>query len=93
MSKRNRREERKINTLRKALRKGRLPSYIDLVQYLKDHKHADTTGGAIKLIKEGRVRADSHTLGVTQVQVTDDKTVDVFTRFVPASVRASIVVA
>lgn len=93
MSARNRQNERRINKLRKALRKDTLPAYIDLVQYLKDRKLVDTTGEAVRLIKDGRIKSESHVLGVTTVQVTEDKAVEVFTRFVPARFRPSIEVS
>lgn len=90
MSKRNSREARKINKLRKTLRKNSIPAYIDLVQWLRDHKHADTAGAAQKLITEGRVKSDSHTLGLTPVHLEGGKEIQVPSRFVPAKYRPTI---
>lgn len=49
--------------MRKALRSS-LPARFDLVQWLKDRRYADTTGQAEKIILAGRVKSESHTLGI-----------------------------
>ena len=49
--------------VRKLLR-SELPAYIDLIQWLKDRGYAQTTGQAEKLILAGRVRSESHKLGI-----------------------------
>lgn len=60
--------EKKLNRLRKALR--RTPTtYIDLVEWLQDHRYAQTAGGARKMLVEGRVHVDSHVVGRLQVPV------------------------
>lgn len=59
--------KKRANKVRKALR-GELPAYLDLVQYLKDRGHAQTTGEAEKIILAGRVRSESHKLGITQAK-------------------------
>lgn len=64
MSARNRREAKKIRKLRRALRKGRLDGFIDLVEWLKDHGHAQTTGEAYKLMSSGALRTKGgHKIG------------------------------
>jgi hypothetical protein len=86
--------EKKLNRLRKALR-TELPCHLDLVQWLKDHRYADTTRQAHKLILAGRVRSESHPLGIKQVPVMTAEGVqhiDVVDRYVPASVRSSLCV-
>jgi hypothetical protein len=90
MSKRNRRDARKINKLRKTLRKDTLPTYIDLVRWLMDRKEADTVGGAKKIIAAGRVRSESHTLGLTTIPLEDGKEVQVPARYISARHRHSI---
>jgi hypothetical protein len=57
--------KKRANKLRKVLR-AELPAYIDLVEYLKTRGHAQTTGEAEKIILAGRVRSESHKLGITQ---------------------------
>lgn len=51
--------------MRKAMRRT-LPAYIDLVQYLKLRGHAQTTGEAEQVILDGRVRSESHKLGIVK---------------------------
>lgn len=60
--------KRPINTkrarrVRKLLRKE-LPAYIDLIHWLKVRRYAGTTGEAERLILAGRVRSESHKLGI-----------------------------
>jgi alkylated DNA nucleotide flippase Atl1 len=75
MSARNTRENKKLRKLSRALRKGRVATYIDIVQYLKDRRYAQTTGEAVRIVRAGRVKVDSHTIK---------------SRLVPASQRNSI---
>jgi hypothetical protein len=89
MSRKNKPMEKKIRTLHRALRKGRLPAYIDLVEWLKDRKYVDTVGDAYHLIKEERVRSESHPLGLTAAEV-DGKMVNVVERYVSGSLRSTI---
>lgn len=49
--------------VRKMLRKE-LPAFIDLIQWLRVRGYAQTAGQAEKLILDGRVRSESHTLGI-----------------------------
>ena len=61
-------KRKQVNRLRKTLRSS-LPASIDLIQYLKDRGHAQTTGQAKAIILAGRVRADSHKLGIRKDRV------------------------
>ena len=49
--------------LRRLIRVTSPIGYIDLVQWLQDHGHAQTAGEARDLIQVGNVMADSHPLG------------------------------
>lgn len=68
--------KKRVARVRKALRQ-RIPAKIDLVQYLKLRGYAQTTGEALRLIADDRVKIDSH---------------PVKTRAVPAEKRSAIVV-
>lgn len=87
MSRRNTRAEKQLRRLRRSLRRGRLPARIDLIDYLKLHGHAQTTGEATRIIIAKRVRSESHVLGFTDL---DGETIVDATA--PAHVRDSIVV-
>lgn len=89
MSRKNTRTEKKIRSLRRALRKDRLPKYLDLIEWLKVHAYANTSGAARKLIMEERVRSDSHALGISVAEINGRMT-NVVERYVPASLRMSI---
>lgn len=82
---------KQIARLRRALRRTP-PSYIDLVQWLKDRGHANTTGAALRLMKDGKVRADSHPVGRTRVQISEEEHVWLPIRYVPAGLRDSLIV-
>lgn len=88
MSARNTLENKQMRRLTRALRKGRLPVHVDLVVWLQDHGYAQTAGSARELLKDGRVRADSHPLGV--IDIYGEKIV---MPIVPASVRDAIIVS
>lgn len=90
--------------MRKALRRE-LPRYIDLIQYLKDRGYVSTSGEAEKLILDGRVRSESHKLGIGQETQPkrlskaallvsggkfENEVVDVVRPHVPASLRKTI---
>lgn len=62
---------KRANRVRKAFR-ATLPSYIDLVGYLKDRGFASTSGEAEKIILAGRVKSESHTLGIAKGKVLRD---------------------
>ncbi len=55
-------EEKAIRRLRKALRQTP-ECWIDLVQWLKDRRHAQTTGEAKRLLLAGKVKVESHPVG------------------------------
>lgn len=82
--------------MRRALRKGRLPAFIDLVDWLIERGHAQTVGGAQKLILAGRVRVDSHPIGVHTLELRGPdgklKPTKLVYRRVPADVRSRLTV-
>jgi hypothetical protein len=84
---------KKANKLRKLMRE-RLPAYLDLVQYLKDHRLARTSGDAEKLILAGRVKADGAPIGIGTIPIIDEQgkpaTKDVVQRRIAATLRGSI---
>lgn len=96
---------KRANRLRKAMRRSP-DGYIDLVDYLKSRGHAQTTGEAEAIILAGRVRSESHKLGIGKGQklkaesriavavrpltADDFEEVPVVQRHVPASVRGTI---
>ena len=90
MSVKNTPEEKQLRRLRRALKKGRLPAYLDLIQWAKDHGHATTTNSAKKLIFERRIVSDSHPLGFFVVTDDEGNKHEAFSRYVPASLRSTI---
>lgn len=54
---------KKLYRLRKQLARQPLPAYINLIEWLQDHRHAQTAGAARKLLLAGRVKVDSHPVG------------------------------
>lgn len=84
---------KKLNRLRKSLRVS-LPAYIDLIDWLKTRRYVQTTGEAERLILAGRVKSESHTLGIAKVKrLTPDykiEEVEVVNRFIPAEFRATL---
>lgn len=91
MSARNRPHEKKLRALRRSLRKGRTPAYIDLRQWLRLRGYASSNVKAEAIIAEERVHSDSHVLGFTTVTV-DDQEIKVMNPRVPARLRGSIYV-
>lgn len=58
-------EQKKLRKLRKLMRQT--PTrYVNLFEWLKDRGYAQTTGEARALILEGRVKSDSHTVGIAK---------------------------
>lgn len=55
--------KKKLARLRKATQRTPLPAYIDLIRWLKDRRHANTTGEALRLLVDGKVRSESHVVG------------------------------
>jgi ribosome-associated protein YbcJ (S4-like RNA binding protein) len=96
--------EKKMRRLRKTVARRSLPAFIDLIQYLKSRNYADTTGQAVRLLVDGKVRVDSHIIGRERARavvgrvVIGDKVVNAGKEierweprvYVPASMRASI---
>lgn len=95
MSSRNR-TEKKLRRLEKMLRLTP-PSYINLVEWLLDRRHAATIGEAQRLILDGKVKADSHVIGRRNVPTLglEGKVTEVPTvmPLVPAALRSRIVVS
>lgn len=101
MSRKNKPLEKKARALERAIRKGRVPTVINLIEWLKDRNHAQTTGEAVRLIKDGRVKSESHVLNgdaVIEINVGpnlknpggDTKRVRIFNPLVPSSLRSTI---
>jgi hypothetical protein len=96
MSQRNTLLNKRVRRMRRALRKGRLPAYIDLVHWLKLHGYADTTGQAHSLILNERVKSESHPLGIKIIELPDAdgemRKHRIFDPLVPANLRDTIYV-
>lgn len=101
MSAKNRPAEKKIRALERALRKGRLRRWLDLVQWAKDHGHANSTTEAIQLIIDDRIKSESHPLGkrvITREQLNEQSGKNepvkeqIIDRYVPARLRDSLYV-
>lgn len=61
-------QQKKIRKLRRALRKAGAPqTHIDLIEWLKLHSFAQTTGEAVRLLLAGKVRVESHVVGRQRV--------------------------
>lgn len=85
-------QSKKIRKLRHLLRYP-LPAYIDLVQYLKLRRYARTTGEAKKIILAGRVKSESHVLGIVNLPTLVDGTIkdmDHVSPLIPAHLRPTI---
>ena len=87
--------QKKLARLRKATRVP-LPVNFDLVDYLKLHRHAQTTGEALRIIKAERVRNGSHVIGLIDVPVLgpdgEIKVEKDVHRVQPASVKDGLIV-
>jgi hypothetical protein len=88
-------EQKQRRRVAKLLRRTPLPAYIDLIEWLKDRGHAQTTGEAKKIILDGRVKADSHVLGIAKIPMLqpDYSVKEVVSRHVDARHRGRITVA
>lgn len=87
--------EKKMRRFRKQLGRKRLPAYIDIIEWLKDHGHAQTTGEAIRLLLDERVKSESHTVGLRPETVLVGETLatrNVVSRYVPAGARSTLYV-
>jgi len=58
---------------------------FDLLDWLELHGHADTRGQARKLVLQGKVRSDTHTVGITEVEDKHGLPIKVVDRFLPIS--------
>ena len=88
--------QKRVKRLRKAIERQTPPVFIDLIDWLKVRGYADTTGQAEKLILAGRVRSESHKLGIVKLNVMEGTKVvekDFVQPRVPASLRRTIYVA
>ncbi len=77
--------QKKLARLRKAVNRRQLPAWIELIDWLKLHRHADTTGQAVKLLVDGRVRSESHVIGREKVVTLDTKSDKQIEKWVPTS--------
>jgi hypothetical protein len=95
MSAKNTLYAKKIRRLERALKKGRLPKWMDLLQWAQDHGHADTAGAARKLISEDRIRYASHPLGKKTIDLPGEQfgKIQVLDPRVPSHLRSSISVS
>ena len=93
---------KQVRKMRKALRQSP-PAFMDLIDWLKDHRHVQTSGAARKLLVEGKVRHGSHVVGRMQVPVIfngepvlDDegrpKMENVAYPYVPSAFRSELIV-
>lgn len=70
-------EAKQMRRLRKTLNRRPLPAWIDLVWWLKSNRYASTTGQAIRLMLDGKVRMESHVVGRERVErFVDGQTVE-----------------
>jgi hypothetical protein len=86
-------KDKQMRRLRRALERRPLPAWIDLVQWLKFHRHAYTTGQALRLLLDGKVKSESHVVGRERVErIINGQTVEQWepvTR-VPAKLRNTL---
>lgn len=93
MSRKNKPLEKKIRRLDRSIRKGLMPTSIDLVQWLQDHHYAKDRKTAVKLIQDGRVTSDSHVLGTRIIEHPDSgEKREVFEPLVSSHLRQSLTV-
>lgn len=59
--------EKRAARMRKAIARKSLPAFIDPVRWLMVRGHAKTAGAARDLILAGRLKSESHTVGVITV--------------------------
>lgn len=90
-------EQKRRKRAAKAVRRRPLEASLDLIQWLKDRRYAQTTGEAKKIILAKRVTADSHTLGVQtrpvlQADGVTIKDEDFVSPYVPSKLRTRIAV-
>jgi hypothetical protein len=76
--------QKRAERIRKVLR-TEIPVYMDLVQWLMDHRHAKTKREAREVLLAGRVTVGSHIVGVTR----DGR----YAPHIPAKYRSELLVA
>jgi hypothetical protein len=90
-------EEKKRRRVAKAFKRKSLPAYFDLVKWLVDHGHAKSKREARDVILAGRVKSDSHTIGVEKLPWLDaagnETEKDFVFEHVPVALRQNITVA
>lgn len=84
MSSRNTLENKRTRRARRTLRKGRLPAYINLIEWIK-MRGPFTTATARKIILSGALKVDSHVLGFEE-----KNGIKVLKPLVPADLRGRI---
>lgn len=63
-------KDKQIRRLERALRKAGAPqAHIDLIDWLKTRGYANTTGAAVRLLLDGKVRVESHIVGRQKLPV------------------------
>jgi ribosome-associated protein YbcJ (S4-like RNA binding protein) len=60
-------KDKQFKRLRKAINRRPLPAYVDLVWWLRSRGHANTSGQAIRLMLDGKVKLESHVVGRERV--------------------------
>jgi hypothetical protein len=88
-------QQKKLRKLERAIRKGGGPNaHIDLIDWLKTRGYAQTTGAAVRMLIDGKVRVDSHVVGRNEVPdpFKKDKKVWGIAPLIPAHHRDRIVV-
>lgn len=86
MSQRNSPEAKRARRARRTLRKGVLPAYIDLIDWVKIRSNLSTRR-AVGVILAGSLKVDSHIIGVKEIGPAKMKVLD---RYVPADLRGRI---
>lgn len=70
-------KDKQMRRLRKTLNRRPLPAWIDLVWWLKSNRYANTTGQALRLLLDGKVRMESHIVGRERVErIVNGQTVE-----------------
>lgn len=86
-------KQKQLRRLRKALRRTP-PAYIDLIDWLKTRRHAQTSGQALTMLADGRVMSESHVVGRRReiVRKPDGKEAEVWVADprVPAKLRNTL---
>lgn len=84
-------QDKKLRRLKKALRPS-TPSFINLIEWLRDRGYAQTAGEARKLLLDGKVKVESHTVGRVEVDnpLKKDDKIMVIQPLTPAGNRKDI---